>query len=153
MTLAAAEAAVSSFAWWPQRGASGGKAIMIKVAIALLFFLCMSCLNTNANGENISWIRFYHFTSFLCPGHSVGFHLQWYLNFWLMSIGTGQVLYDNMYYVCTNTFWNIDIGLHWFKLVLGLNWIYICSGFSSYNQLFLFFSNCCNYLFRLGFDS
>ena len=38
MTLAAAEAAVSSFAWWPQRGASGGKAIMIKVAIALLFF-------------------------------------------------------------------------------------------------------------------
>jgi hypothetical protein len=54
MTLAAAEAAVSSFARWPQRGASGGKAIMIKVAIALLFFLCMSCLNTNANGENIS---------------------------------------------------------------------------------------------------
>ena len=43
MTLAAEEAAVSSFAWWPQRGASGGKAIMIKVAIALLFF-SFACL-------------------------------------------------------------------------------------------------------------
>ena len=43
MTLAAAEAAVSSFAWRPQRGASGGKAIMIKVAIALLFF-SFACL-------------------------------------------------------------------------------------------------------------
>ena len=63
MTLVAAEAAVSSFAWWPQRGASGGKAIMIKVAIALLFFSFACLVLTLAPMEKI--FREFDFTILL----------------------------------------------------------------------------------------